>query len=156
MLRNPDFAAHVRAIFSKAAFVADLGIALERIEEGHCETSLVVKPRHLQQDGVVHAGVLATIADHTAGGAAATLLAADQGVLSIEFKINLLRSARGERLVCKSAVLKAGRTISVIESEVFSLETSEASPLLCAKATVTLAIVAWNSAATVTAGQRIG
>ncbi len=145
MLRNPDFASHVRAIFSKAAFVTDLGIELARIEEGTCETSLIVKPRHLQQDGVVHAGVLATIADHTAGGAAATLLAADQGVLSIEFKINLLRSARGERLFCKSAVLKAGRTISVVEAEVFSLANAEATPLLCAKATVTLAIVSWSA-----------
>ena len=146
MLRNPDFAAHVRAIFSKAAFVTDLGISLERIEEGRCETSLLVKPRHLQQDGVVHAGVLATIADHTAGGAAATLLSADQGILSIEFKINLLRSARGAQLVCKSLVLKAGRTISVVESELFSLAAPGEAGTLCAKATVTLAIVPWPRA----------
>jgi len=148
MLRNPDYAAHVRAIFSRAAFVNHLGIVLGAIEEGRCETTLAVEPRHLQQDGVVHAGVLATLADHTGGGAAATLLAADQGILSVEFKINLLRSARGKQLLCKAAVLKAGRTLSVVESEVYSLDdlADRSRAELSAKATITLAVVPWSAA----------
>jgi len=87
----------------------------------------------------VHAGVLATVADHTAGAAGSTLLAADEYVLTAEFKINLLRAARGERLVCRAQVLKPGRILTVVESEVFSV-TDEA-PTLVAKASVTLAVL---------------
>jgi len=142
MIRNPDFANHVRAIFAQTPFVNHLGIQVDSVAEGVCESSLTVAPHQLQQDGFVHAGVLATIADHTAGGAAATLLAADQGVLSIEFKVNLLRPARGARLQCKATVLKAGKTLSVVEAEVFSIESG--APILAVKATVTLAVVPWR------------
>ena len=61
-------------IFEAAPFVASLGIHLVTIEMGMCKTQLDVEPRHLQQNGFVHAGVQATMADHTAGGAAATLI----------------------------------------------------------------------------------
>ena len=141
MPRHPDFRAHVRALFAHARFVNELGIALAEIDEGRCTTTLQIEPRHLQQDGYVHAGVLATIADHTAGGASASLLGEGQGVLSIEFKINLLRAAKGARLSCVANVLKGGKTISVSEAEVYSHEGE--SKLLAAKATVTLAVVPW-------------
>ena len=143
MIRNPEFADHVRKIFAQTPFVNHLGVTVDSVTEGACESSLAVEPRHLQQDGFVHAGVLATIADHTAGGAAATLLAADQGILSIEFKVNLLRPARGARLHCKATVLKAGKTLSVVEAEVFSIESG--GPILAVKATVTLAVVPWQA-----------
>lgn len=139
MPRNPDFEAHVRAIFAKTPFVNQLGITVDKVTEGGCESSLTVEPWHAQQDGFVHAGVLATIADHTAGGAAASLLSNDQGILSVEFKINLLRAARGSCIVCKATVLKGGKTLSVVESEVYSLESNLT--VLAAKATVTLAVV---------------
>jgi len=143
MPRNPDFESATRSLFTRAAFVNHLGIALGAIGEGSCETALFVEPRHLQQDGFVHAGVLATLADHTAGGAAFTLLEQGQGVLTVEFKINLLRAARGERLVCRAQVLKPGRSLSVAEAEVWSQGAPDAqAPQLAAKATVTLAIVA--------------
>jgi uncharacterized protein (TIGR00369 family) len=116
-------------------FLRDLGATLTGLSEGVAESELEIAPRHGQQDGFVHAGVIATLADHTAGAAAGTHLRLDQGVLSIEFKVNLLRPALGEILRCKATVLRPGRTVSVVESEVF------ASDKLCAKATVTLAVV---------------
>ena len=66
----------------------------------------------------MHAGVQATMADHTAGGAAATMIEPDHIVLTVEFKINLLRAAKGERLTCHSQVLKPGSRLIVVESEV--------------------------------------
>ena len=84
-------------VFYASPFAKDLGLVLERLAVGECETSLKLLPRHMQQDGFVHAGVQAAVADHTSGGAAATLLAVGKIVLSIEFKINLLRPAKGER-----------------------------------------------------------
>ncbi|MDH3402734.1 MAG: PaaI family thioesterase [Acidobacteriota bacterium] len=129
-------------IFNAAPFVASLGIALVSVGSGECETELVIEPRHLQQDGYIHAGVQATMADHTAGGAAATLAGPDEVVLTAEFKINLLRAARGEKLRCRSRVLKAGSQLTVVESEVFS-EREEASTLV-SKATVSIAVVSKN------------
>jgi uncharacterized protein (TIGR00369 family) len=105
-------------IFNAAPFVASLGIRLLTIGSGICETELDVEPRHLQQDGFVHAGVQATMADHTAGGAAATLIESGHMVLTVEFKINLLRAAKGQRLTCRSKVLKPGSQFIVVESEV--------------------------------------
>ena len=131
----------MREIFDAAVFVGHLGIRVHRVEPGVCETTAQIQPFLLQQDGFVHAGVLATMADHTGGGAAGTLIRSDQGVLSIEFKINMLRPAKGLGLRCVSSVLRPGRTISVAESEVYSVA-ADGEEALVAKAMVTLAVVA--------------
>jgi uncharacterized protein (TIGR00369 family) len=67
---EPDVFAHVEPIFHDAAFIRHLGIKLEAAGRGWCRTSIALGPDHLQQHGVVHAGVITTLADHTAGGAA--------------------------------------------------------------------------------------
>ena len=128
-----------RRIFEAAPFINHLGVKLEAVSRGQCHTSLLLRPDHLQQNGVVHAGVVATLADHTAGGAAASVLAAGAYPLTVEFKINLLRPASGDRLACHARVLKAGRTLIVAESEVVSGNGADAA--LVAKAMVTLAVV---------------
>ncbi|RTE66476.1 PaaI family thioesterase [Amphritea opalescens] len=138
-VRNPNFAAEVERVFYKAPFVRDLGFQLAGFEAGSCETSLMLQEKHLQQDGYVHAGVQATLADHTAGTAAATLLAEGQIILTAEFKINLLRAAKGEQLYCRAQVLKPGAKLIIAEAEVFCL--SGHNPELVAKAMVTLAVV---------------
>jgi uncharacterized protein (TIGR00369 family) len=135
--RNPEYAAFVRELFERAAYVEDVGIRLVNSSPGWCESELEVQPRHLQQDGFVHAGVQATIADHTAGAAAGTIIAKGLLLLTVEFKINLLRPGRGERLACGARVLKPGRTLIVVESEVYGVE--EGKRTLVSKATVTMA-----------------
>ena len=122
---EPAVLDEIQRIFRAARFISDLGIELESVGEGECVTTLDLKDRHLQQDGYVHSGVHATIADHTAGVAAATLLRERQMVLSVEFKINPLRPARGERLICRAEVLKPGRRFSVVESEVSCVDDGE-------------------------------
>jgi len=122
---EPAVLDEIQRIFRAARFISDLGIELESVGEGECVTTLDLKDRHLQQDGYVHSGVHATIADHTAGVAAATLLREREMVLSVEFKINLLRPARGERLICRAEVLKPGRRFSVVESEVSCVDDGE-------------------------------
>jgi uncharacterized protein (TIGR00369 family) len=116
---EPAVLDEIQRIFRAARFVSDLGITLESVGDGECVTTLDIENRHLQQDGYVHSGVHATIADHTAGVAAATVLRDRRSVLSVEFKINLLRAAKGERLICRATVLKPGRQFSVVESEVY-------------------------------------
>lgn len=123
-------------IFNAAPFIASLGIRLIAVEPGFCETELDIEPRHLQQNGFIHAGVQATMADHTAGGAAATLAEPGRAVLTAEFKINLLRAAKGQRLVCRSRVLKPGSQLMVVESEVHC--TDAGTSKLVSKTTATI------------------
>jgi uncharacterized protein (TIGR00369 family) len=137
--RNPDYRRHATAIIRKSPFVHDIGLVLDDLGPGWCETHIDILPKHQQQDGYIHAGVQATLADHTAGGATGTLVPAGYLVLSAEFKINFLRPAIGERIRCRATVLKAGNTLFVAESEVFAVRGGEEK--LVSKATVTLAPV---------------
>ncbi len=137
---DPEQKARLERIFDKAPFLKNLGIKLSGCGPGWCEARLEVQNYHKQQDRLVHAGVIATLADHCAGGAAATLLPPDKTVLTVEFKINLLRPGRGEALRARAQVIKPGRLFTIAESEVFALAGSEEK--LIAKALVTLALVA--------------
>lgn len=136
---NPDYESFVRAQFNDASFIQSLGIELVDLGPGWIDSRLTIRPDHMQQDGFVHAGVIATLADHSGGMAAGTLCEAGKKVLTVEYKINLLRPGIGQTLRCRSEVLKPGRTITVCESEVFA-QTADAEKFI-AKASVTLALV---------------
>ena len=120
-------------------FVKSCGIQLDSLKRGRAESVLEIKGVHSQQDGFVHAGVMATMADHTAGYAAFSLVSEDFRILTLEFKINFLRPATGEWLVCRAQVVKKGRNILVAESEVYDQRAD--TEKLAAKALVTLMAV---------------
>lgn len=136
---NPEYQAVVREIFKSAPFVKDVGIELVDLGPGWCETRLVLAERHMQQTKFAHAGVMATMADHTAGASAGSLVSAGQFPLTVEFKINLLRPAVGDALYCRAEVIQAGATLIVAESSVHAEKDGESK--LVAKAMVTLAVV---------------
>ncbi len=117
-------------------FIADVGYRAVKLEKGYVESRLKILDRHRQQDQYVHAGVIATMADHTAGYAAFSLVPEGHRILTIEFKINFLNPAFGFNLICRSRILREGRQILVGESEVFD-QRSEGE-VLVAKAIVTL------------------
>jgi uncharacterized protein (TIGR00369 family) len=104
--------------FTAAPFVRSLGIVLDGLAPGRCESHLVLDTVHLQQDGVAHAGVLTTLLDHTAGTAASTLMPAGLRLVSIEFKVHLLRAAVGPELRAVGTVLKPGSAFHVVEGVV--------------------------------------
>ena len=120
-------------------FVKSCGIKLISLTRGRAESSLAITQTHSQQDGFAHAGVMATMADHTAGYAAFSLVTDEFRILTIEFKINFLRPAAGERLVCRAQVVKEGRNILVSDSEVYHQD--DGIEKLVAKALVTLMAV---------------
>jgi len=134
-----DFQKAIEQGFSHAPFVAHLGIELADLGPGWCEAGLAVQPWHLQQTGVVHAGVVATLADHCAGAAATTRCAPGEFVVTAEYKINLLRGARGERLHCRAEVLKPGQALTVVESSVYAEHAGKRE--LVAKLNATMAVV---------------
>lgn len=117
--KNPEFEAAARAIFDDAPFIRDLGIALVSAGAGHCETRLDVTDRLRQHDGFIHAGVVATMADHTAGAAAGSLVAADEIVLTSEYKVHFLRAGRRGPLRCRADVVKPGNRLSIVQADVF-------------------------------------
>ncbi|MCH2557067.1 MAG: PaaI family thioesterase [Alcanivorax sp.] len=121
-------------------FLRLLGVEAVSIEEGRVVSRVAIREQLHQQNGYVHAGVIGSVADHTAGAAAGTLLDEHHMPLTAEYKVNLLRPATGVALVCEATVLKAGRAITVAEAEVFA-EDGQGGRKLVAKATVTLSIV---------------
>lgn len=138
---DPSTIERIEAIFASTPFIQWLGVRMTTLTKGGVETQLALSPDHRQQDGFAHAGVIAALADHTAGAAAATTMNDGQTPLTIEFKVNLLRPAVGPLLDCKATVLRPGRNVTVTESEVFSSAAEGDTKKLVAKATVTVAVV---------------
>ena len=99
-----------------------IGAELGAVEPGVVEIKLPYRADLGQQDGYLHAGIVTTIADSAAGYAAYSLMPAGSAVLSVEFKVNLLRPARGKFFVARAEVIKPGRTLTVVRSDVLSLE----------------------------------
>jgi len=95
-----------------------LGARISKIERGLVEISARNRPQLSQQDGFVHAGALASLADSAGGYATLSLLPKGSRVLSVEFKLNFLKPAIGETIRARGRVLKTGRTIAVAEWEV--------------------------------------
>ena len=137
-LSDDQIASAVRSIFTKAEFLNHLGITFDGAGYGWCKGSIIVKPEHRQQHGYVHAGVISTLADHVAGGAARSVVSLAQDVLTVEFKINFLSPAQGDKLTCEGKILKAGKQLLVAESEVYS---HVADRKLVAKCTETLVVL---------------
>lgn len=122
-------------MLANAPFIADLGVRLIGVGPDWLETEMAILPRLRQQHGYVHAGVVATLADHTAGGAASALVGSGQSVLTADFTIHLLRPASGERLRCRGEVVKSGRRLIVTQADVWDGESH------CARYLGTMAVV---------------
>jgi len=120
-------------------FTAYCGLEPIAIEPGRFVTRVHLLAHHLQQDNFVHAGLIATLADHTAGYASYTLVPKNRRILTVEYKINFLAPARGEFLECRARVIKPGRSLLVAESEVYAVRGGEET--LAAKALLTMAAV---------------
>lgn len=125
----------VVAVFDRAPFIADLGIRLVDVGDGWVETELALQDRLLQQHGYAHAGVVATLADHTAGAAASTMIDPGKSVLTADYTIHLLRPASGDELRSRGEVVRAGRKLVVARSDCWAGENH------CATYVSTLAVV---------------
>ena len=119
--QDPAFAERVRASFAKQGAMHTIGATLAEIAAGRVVIALPWRQELTQQHGFLHAGIVATALDSACGYAASTLMPADAGVLTIEYKINLLAPARGESFRMEGLVVKSGRTISVTEGRAYAL-----------------------------------
>ena len=123
--RDPGFGPRVEASFARQAFMGHLGVRIAHLAPGEVDLAVPFQPGLTQQHGFFHAGVTATIADSAAGYAALSLFAPGTGILTTEFKINLLAPARGEQLVARGRVIKPGRTLTVCRSDVAAVADGE-------------------------------
>ena len=118
---NPSFVEEIRQSFAGQSVMQLIGAELGQIEPGLVEIKLPYRSDLTQQHGYLHAGIVSTIADTACGYAAFSLMPAGSEVLSVEFKVNLLRPARGQHFVARAEVVKAGRTLTVVRADVFGL-----------------------------------
>jgi uncharacterized protein (TIGR00369 family) len=132
--RNPDYEACVRDSFARQHFMTLIGAVISRVVPGEVDIELPNQLCLTQQHGFFHAGATSSIADSAAGYAALSLFAPGNGVLTTEFKINLLAPAKGDKLIAWGRVIKTGRTLTICKSDVVAIddgsETSVATALL--------------------------
>ena len=118
---NPNFANDVANSFGQQAVMNLIGAQLTSVEPGVVEITLPYRADLTQQNRYLHAGIVTTIADSACGYAAFTLMPPGAAVLSVEFKVNLLRPAQGDSFVARAEVIKAGKTLTVVRADVFAL-----------------------------------
>jgi uncharacterized protein (TIGR00369 family) len=117
---DPGYEARVRESFSRQRHMATLGAEIVFIGPGEVHLAFPFRDEFCQQNGFMHAGALASVADSANGYAAYTLAPPDTDVLAVEFKINLLAPARAPRFVACGRVLRPGRTLTVCQADVFT------------------------------------
>lgn len=122
---DPGFAERVRASFARQRLMATLGAELTRVDPGLVEVELPFREDLTQQHGFLHAGVVTAVVDSACGYAALTLMPPGAAVLSVEFKVNLLAPAAGERLIARARVIRSGRTLTVVSGDAFMVAAGE-------------------------------
>ena len=116
---DPQFEPRTRASFARQGAMAHLGAVLESVEPGRVAIALPFRPELSQQHGFFHAGMISAIADSAGGYAGFTLFPPDTGVLTVEFKMNLLAAAEGERAIAIGEVIRSGRTLTVCRLDAY-------------------------------------
>jgi uncharacterized protein (TIGR00369 family) len=119
--QDPTFETRVRASFARQDFMSTIGARLVRVGPGTVDIELPFHQALTQQHGFLHGGVVTAIADSACGYAALSLMAPQAAVLTVEFKVNLLAPARGERIVARGRVLRPGRALTVCAADVIAV-----------------------------------
>ncbi len=123
--QDPNFEARIRESFARQTAMETIGANLIKISPGEVEIELPVRGDLTQQHGFLHGGIVAAIMDSACGYAALTLMPADAAVLTVEYKVNFVSPAKGERIIARGRVTRPGRTITVCTGDVFALVDGE-------------------------------
>jgi uncharacterized protein (TIGR00369 family) len=134
--RDPAFEARVRASFERQRAMATIGARLVRVEPGEVELELPFREDLTQQHGFLHAGIVTTLIDSACGYAALSVMDKESAVLSVEYKVNLLAPAVGERMRAVGRVIKSGRTLVVCTGEVIAVAGASESVVTLMQATM--------------------
>ena len=118
--KNPDYRRSAIDTFKRQPAMKTLGISIVRLEPGEVDLAMDYRAELTQQHGFIHAGIITAGLDNACGIAAFTLMPAATGILTVEFKTNLLAPARGERFAFRAVVVKPGRTLTVCEARAYA------------------------------------
>ena len=127
--RDPDWEVKVRDSFARQSLMQTIGAKIAALAPGTCEIELCYRRDLCQQHGFLHAGITTTIADSAAGYAAFSLMPPGASVLTVEFKINFMAPAKGERFLARGSVVKPGRALIVVETEVVAQDKGAETPI---------------------------
>ena len=115
---DPDTEQRIRESVGRQTLLTTLGVSIAELTVGRVVLDLPYRADLCQQNGYLHAGAITALADSACGYAAASLMPEDRDVLTVEFKVNLLSPARGDRFRAIGEVMRAGRTLTVCSAEV--------------------------------------
>jgi len=140
---DAEYEERVRESFSRQGMMKHLGAQLVALGAGHAEIHVPFREQLTQQHSYFHAGVSGTIADSACGYAAYTLMPADSSVLTVEYKLNLLAPAAGEKLMARAHVVRSGRTLKICSADVYVLK--DGAEVHCATMLATIMCLAGKS-----------
>ena len=123
--RDPNFEAKVRSSFSRQTAMETLGAVMGRVRPGKVEIEMPYRGDLTQQHGFIHGGIVTAIVDSACGYAALSLTAPDTAVVTVEYKVNFVSPAKGERLVARGEVVRSGATITVCKGDVLAYDGGE-------------------------------
>ncbi|MDE0262348.1 MAG: PaaI family thioesterase [Bryobacterales bacterium] len=132
----PEFESQVRAVFAEQSFMRGIGAEMGSVSPGKVEIVLPVRDDLLQHHGYVHGAVIAAIVDTACGCSALTLMPAGSTVLTVEYKINFMAPAAGERLIARGRVLRPGRKLTVCSGEAVAVVNGNEKPVAALMATM--------------------
>ena len=118
-VQDKEFAARVRASFARQGFMEYVGAYLNQIDPGYVEIHVPFNDQISQQHGFFHGGLIGTIGDTAAGYAAFSLMPQNASILTVEYKLNLMAPAEGEMLIARGRVVRAGRTLTVCQCDIY-------------------------------------
>jgi uncharacterized protein (TIGR00369 family) len=127
--RDPDWEVKVRDSFARQSLMQTIGAKIAALAPGTCEIELPYRRDLCQQHGFLHAGITTTIADSAAGYAAFSLMPPGASVLTVEFKVNFMAPAKGERFLARGSVVRSGRALIVVEAEVVAQDKGAETPI---------------------------
>ncbi|MBI3750656.1 MAG: PaaI family thioesterase [Chloroflexi bacterium] len=118
---DPDFEPRVRASFGRQGLMTSLGARLVRVAAGEVDIEAPFDERWTQQHGYVHAGIVTALVDSACGYSALSLARPEAEVLTVEYKVNFLAPAQGERFLARGRVVRAGARVTVCSGEVYAV-----------------------------------
>ncbi len=118
IVRDPDFAERIQKSFDAQGMMGHIGALMLSVSPGNCEIELPYSEEVSQQHGFFHGGIIGTIADNAGGYAASSLMNANDEVLTVEFKLNFMAPAVGDRILARGQVFRPGRTLTITRAEV--------------------------------------
>jgi uncharacterized protein (TIGR00369 family) len=133
---DPKAEARLRDRFSAQTAMDTIGARVSRVRLGEVEIELPAAPHIRQQQGFVHGGVIAMVLDSACGFAAFTVMPEGVEVVSVEFKINFLKPALGERFLARGRVLRAGRALTACQGEVYAVTNGREEAVAAMQATM--------------------